>query len=67
MELEVPTEDTELQLLQDTSDSTSVIGMQDMEVDVFVSPSQANNECTPSDDAASLADEGDMDSSEEDG
>ena len=43
MELEVPIEETEL---QPTSDSTSVIGVQDMEVDVFFSPSQVCDECT---------------------
>ena len=67
MELEVLAEEAELQSLQNTSDSTSVIGVQDMEVDVFFSSSQANEECTSIDAAASLADEDDMESSEEDG
>jgi len=64
MELEVPFEETEL---QPTSDSTSVIGVQDMEVDAFLSPSQVSDECTSINAAANSADENDTESSEEEG
>ena len=64
MELEVPIEETELQA---TSYSTSVIGVQDMEVDAFFSPFQVSDECTSIDAAANAADENDTESSEEEG
>lgn len=68
MELEVNSEETGLQPLQvNTSDSTSVIGVQDMDVDTILSPSQATDECTSSNDAANLGDEDDTDIYEEDG
>ena len=50
-----------------TSDSTSVIGVQDMEVDAFFSPSQVSDECTCINAAANSANENDTESSEEEG
>ena len=49
-----------------TSDSTSVIGVQDMEVDAFFSP-QVSDECTCINAAANSANENDTESSEEEG
>ena len=54
----MPIEETELQ----PTNSTSVIRVQDMEVDVFFSPSQVSDECTSIDAAENSADENDTSS-----
>ena len=44
-----------------------MIGVQDMEVDAFFSPSQVSDECTSINAAANSANENDTESSEEEG